>query len=248
MRCPKLFHYRYIEKRKEPEVMHDTRIGKSVHTALEHALRGMPVDMAIDKGAASLANSDEDDRYRRICRNIAPYLARVDAFRRSHRVRRQFVEFRLGMDEHGEASAFAAKNTYFRGIIDVAYTYGAGTYALVDHKSGMRQPNTNIVEQLEGYAALASVAFREVQRVLLGVHWVASAQVDWSPMLSLQSITEELMPKTLANIEAAALAVADGPRPQESPWCLRCSYRSVCPQADIARFEPTDPYVEVGVE
>lgn len=241
LRCPKLFHYRYVQKLPEPEVMPETRIGKAVHTSLEHALRGMPLAEAIDKGAGSLANSDEDDRFRRLCRNIVAYQERIEKFRQRNRVDRQFIEFRMGMDVNGDAIAFSAKKAFFRGIVDAAYCFDSSNFALIDHKSGLRQPNSNIAEQLEGYAVLAACSFRGLRKVLLGIHWLSSAEVDWSEPLSLDHIRQELQPKIMSNIEAAALAVDDGPRAQESSWCLRCSYRNVCPQADIARFQPAWP-------
>ena len=96
-------------------------------------------------------------------------------------------------------------------------------------------------------AVLALCAFRNLRKVILGVHWVADGSVDWAAPLSPEQIQYELRPKVLANIEAAALAVHDGPRCDESPWCERCSYRSVCPQAQLARFEPIDPDPEPGL-
>ena len=46
LRCPRLFHFKYIEKLKEPEVMPETRIGKSIHKALELVLMGTPIGEA----------------------------------------------------------------------------------------------------------------------------------------------------------------------------------------------------------
>lgn len=247
LQCPRLFHYRYIEKMREPEVMPETRIGKAVHKSLELALAGMLVPLAVDEGVTELANRDEEDRHRRICQNIPAYLDRIDAFRKKRQVGRQFVEYRLAMDAEGQSTAFYAGNAYYRGVVDVAYRYGEGCLALVDHKTGMRQSNANIVVQLESYAVLALCAFRNLRKVILGVHWVANGIVDWAPPLSPEQIHDELRPKVLANIEAAALAVHDGPRCHESPWCERCSYRSVCPQAQLARFEPIDPDPEPGI-
>ena len=40
LRCPRLFHFRYVQKVKEPEVMPETRIGKAIHAAIEAHLMG----------------------------------------------------------------------------------------------------------------------------------------------------------------------------------------------------------------
>ncbi len=33
LRCPRLFHYRYVDKIKEPETMPEARVGKAIHSA-----------------------------------------------------------------------------------------------------------------------------------------------------------------------------------------------------------------------
>ena len=40
LRCPRLFHFKYIQKIKEPEVMPEARIGKAIHKALEQVFEG----------------------------------------------------------------------------------------------------------------------------------------------------------------------------------------------------------------
>jgi CRISPR/Cas system-associated exonuclease Cas4 (RecB family) len=55
-------------------------------------------------------------------------------------------------------------------------------------------------------------------------------------------VHDELVPDLLDNIEAAALAVDDGPRPNAGSWCDRCSYRTVCPASKDIRYEPVEYY------
>ena len=86
-----------------------------------------------------------------------------------------------------------------------------------------------------------------LSRVWLGVHWVADAEVDWVQPLSIAEIQNDLAPRVLANVEAAALAVDDGPRSNPGVWCERCNYRSICPTGIEFRFEPVDPD-EPGIE
>ena len=61
LRCPRLFHYRYVDKRPEPEVMPEARIGKAVHAALEHALSGMALTEALAKGRDLVVGEIERD-------------------------------------------------------------------------------------------------------------------------------------------------------------------------------------------
>lgn len=247
LRCPRLFHYRYVEKLAEPEVMPETRIGKAVHTTLELALSGKDLGEALSEGAKTLENEDERHRFDRLCKKVPEFLTRVEGFRKARGVQRQLIEYAIAIREDLSATPFYSAGAYFRGIVDAAYRYGDGIVALVDHKSGLRQPNFNITEQLEGYAVLASQYFRGVRQVWLGVHWVGDGIIDWGRPLEPTEIRERLIPKVFANIEAAALAVDDGPRPQTSPWCERCSYRSVCPAGREMRFEPVDDDPDPGL-
>ena len=74
----------------------------------------------------------------------------------------------------------------------------------------------------------------------VGVHWVAERAVEWAPPLESVEIHSRLLPDLLDNIEAAALAVDDGPRTNPGPWCDRCSYRSICPASQRNRWEPVE--------
>jgi hypothetical protein len=75
------------------------------------------------------------------------------------------------------------------------------------------------------------------------VHWVAERAVEWGTPIEHTEIRERMMPELMDNIEAAALAVDDGPRTNPSSWCDRCSYRSVCPASREQRYEPVE-YLE----
>jgi RecB family exonuclease len=240
LRCPRLFHYRYIEKLAEPEVMPEARIGKAVHAALEVALGGMPLEAAVATARALITDPLEQARFEHLSGGIGPFLARIEEFRRRHRVSRELVEFSLAVRENFTTTQFYAGDAFYRGIFDVGFIYD-DTLAVVDHKTGARYRNLANTDQLEGYAVLAAAGFRSVRQVWLGVHWVADAEVDWARPLSAGEIQQELAPRVLANVEAAALAVHDGPRANPGVWCERCNYRSVCPSGIEFRFEPVDP-------
>ena len=111
---------------------------------------------------------------------------------------------------------------------------------MVDHKCGERRTSLSFTDQLEGYAVLAAAMFRNLRQYWLGVYWVGERELDWAPPVSATQVREQLAPRLLANIEAAALAVDDGPRPAPSDWCLLCSYRSICPAAHDLLLEPVE--------
>jgi len=242
LRCPRLFHFRYVEKVPEPEVMPEARIGKAIHKALELSLQGKPIPEAVQKIRADLPSEIEQLRFDVLGNGIAPFTSRIGQFKRRRRVARQLVEYSLAVREDLTVTQFYSGDAYYRGVLDLGYLFDDDTLALVDHKTGSRIPGTSIVDQLEGYVVLAAAAFRHVKRFWLGVHWVADRAVEWSPPVGPEKVIDELVPDLLDNIEAAALAVSDGPRVNTGPWCDRCAYRAVCPEGNEARFEPVEYY------
>jgi hypothetical protein len=242
LRCPRLFHFRYVDKIKEPEVMPETRLGKAIHQALEFVLQGTPIPEATAKVRAELTSDIEQLRFDSLCTGIEPFATRIAAFRRRRRVARQLVEYSLAVREDLSVTQFYSGDAYYRGVLDLGYIFSDDSIALVDHKTGARIPGTSITDQLEGYAVLAAAAFRHVRQFWLGIHWVGERAVEWSPPVKPEAIVDELVPDLLDNIEAAALAVDDGPRPNPGTYCDRCSYRDLCPASKEHRYEPVEWY------
>ena len=239
LRCPRLFHYRYVDKIAEPEVMPEALIGKAIHSALETALQGTDVPEAVAEARKILDNEHDVRRYDSIAVGVQPFIDRIAAFRRQRPIRRTMIEFTLAVTEELTATQFYSGDAFYRGVFDAAYVYDE-TMALIDHKTGFRLHARTITEQLEGYAVLAAAHFRNVRRYFLGIHWVADSDVEWARPILPSEINQRFLPNLLDNIEAAALAVHDGPRPNPSVWCYRCNYRSMCPAAQEMRFEPVD--------
>ncbi len=239
LRCPRLFFFRYVEKIPEPEVSPEARIGKAVHAALEAALQGTPPAEANATARAVLPDDHEQARFDQLGTGVAPFTVRIGEFRRRHRVHRQLVEYRLGVREDMTPTQFYSGDAYYRGVVDAAYLYD-DDLAVIDHKTGVRHPGTAMSDQLESYAVLAAASFRGVSRYRLGIHWVAERAVEWMRPLQIAEITERLIPNLLDNIEAAALAVDDGPRTNPGYQCDRCAYRAMCPASREQRFEPVE--------
>ena len=240
LRCPRLFHFRYVEKVPEPEVMPEARIGKAIHKALELVLQGTSIAEATAQVRKELPGETEQLRFDGLGHAIAPFHARIQQFRRRRRVARQLVEYSLAVREDLTVTQFYSGDAYYRGVLDLGYLFEDDSLALVDHKTGVRVPGTSIADQLEGYAVLAAAAFRHVRQLWLGLHWVAERAVEWSAPITPDVVTKQLVPDLLDNIEAAALAIDDGPRPNPGTWCDRCSYRAVCPASRELRWEPVE--------
>jgi CRISPR/Cas system-associated exonuclease Cas4 (RecB family) len=242
LRCPRLFHFKYIQKIKEPEVMAEARIGKSIHKALELVLQGTPETEAREKVRGELPNEHEQLRFDNLGQGIGPFASRIQQFKRRRRVARQLVEYSLAVREDLSTTQFYAGDAYYRGVLDLGYIFQDDSIALVDHKTGARIPGSSITDQLEGYAVLAASAFRHVRQFWLGIHWIAERAVEWSKPVRPEFVVDELVPDLLDNIEAAALAVSDGPRANPGTYCDRCSYRELCPASKELRYEPVEYY------
>lgn len=242
LRCPRLFHFKYVEKVPEPEVMPETRIGKAIHKALELTLQGTPIAEATQKVRDELPGEVEQMRFNNLATGIPAFTTRIQQFRRRRRVARQLVEYSLAVREDLTVTQFYSGDAYYRGVLDLGYLFEDDGIALVDHKTGARIPGTSIADQLEGYAVLAAAAFRHVRTFWLGIHWIAERAVEWSKPVTPKFVVDDLMPDLLDNIEAAALAVDDGPRPNPGSYCDRCSYRAVCPASREVRYEPVEYY------
>ncbi|HUQ05713.1 MAG TPA: PD-(D/E)XK nuclease family protein [Kofleriaceae bacterium] len=238
LRCPRLFHFRYVEKLREPDVMPEARIGKAIHAALESALGGVAPAEAAASARTELTDDAEQRRFDSLAAGVDSFITRIGRFRRGRRVQRTLVEYSLAVREDLTATQFYAGDAYYRGILDVGYIYDEENLAIVDHKTGVRLPYAAMRDQLEGYLVLAASAFRQVRRFWLGVHWVAERAVEWTPPVDLSQVVDRISPTVLDNIEAAALAVDDGPRTNPGPWCDRCSYRAMCPASHQQRWEP----------
>ena len=242
LRCPRLFHFKYIEKVPEPEVMPEARIGKAVHKALELVLMGTPADEARATVRADLPSETEQRRFDALALGIPPFVGRLAQFRRRRRVARQLVEYSLAVREDLSVTQFYSGDAYYRGVLDLGFLFEDDALALLDHKTGQRLPGTSIADQLEGYVVLAAAAFRHVRTFWLGLHWIAERAVEWSTPLTPETVIDRIVPNLLDNIEAAALAVSDGPRTMPGSWCDRCAYRERCPASRELRYEPVEYY------
>jgi hypothetical protein len=243
LRCPRLFHFKYIEKIPEPEVAPEARVGKAIHKALEFALHGRPLAIATSDARAALTVEEEQQKFDHLVTGVGPFVERIATFRRRRRVARQLLEYSLAVREDLSPTQFYSGDAYYRGIIDAGYVFEDDAMALVDHKSGKRfggapaVGNSTIGDQLDGYAVLAAAAFRHVHSIWLGIHWVADRALQWSPAISIFHVNDKLGPDLLDNIEAAALAVDDGPRTNPGAYCDRCSYRAMCPASREPNYD-----------
>lgn len=235
LRCPKEFHYKYVERIPERAVEADARIGKAVHAALEGALEGVEappedarVESALASGRKALLGPDEEARYDVLAGGVRDFTRRVAGLWARRRIRNVFVEHKLAVTADLEPTGFMMPDAFFRGVIDLGFRYDE-TLAVIDHKTGMRHALDVFSDQLDGYALLSVANMGHARRVWLGLHFVGQSALDWCPPLGADAIRTDVTPRVIAQIEEAAVAVGGPAVPRPSGWCARCSYRSICP-------------------
>src|SRR5690606_8148166 len=131
LKCPRLFHYRYVDRLAEPEVMPEARIGKAVHAALELSLGGQTLADAAAAGRAKVEGEIEGARYDQLVARLPAFLQRIDEFRQRRRIRRSLVEYQLAVRENFSPTAFYAGDAFFRGVVDLGYLFD-DNLAMVD--------------------------------------------------------------------------------------------------------------------
>jgi CRISPR/Cas system-associated exonuclease Cas4 (RecB family) len=243
LRCPLEFHYRYVDRLHEPEVAPDTRLGKALHAALEAVLARVPLEGALAAARTNLLGDDERERFDALAGAVARFAERITALRARRRVLNELIEHRLAVAFDLSPVEFTARDAFFRGVWDVGYVFDDGVLAVVDHKTGVRRPGADYLDQLKGYATLAAAHMGSLRRVWLGLHFLVDASLEWTAPVDVEVIRDEYAPGLVAQIETAARAVATR-QPRPSTWCVRCSFRSICPvvrAAAAAGLPETEP-------
>jgi hypothetical protein len=77
LRCPRLFHFKYVQKLAEPEVMPEARIGKAIHKALEQTLMGAPLAEATGAVRGELPTETEQLRFDALAAGIPAFTSRT---------------------------------------------------------------------------------------------------------------------------------------------------------------------------
>lgn len=235
LRCPQEFHFKYVERVPESFVEPDARIGKAVHAALEAALDGVEgappearVEAALTEARKALLGGEEEARYDALAGGVRAFARRLEGLWAKRRISGVFVEHKLAVTSDLEPTGFLMPDAFYRGVIDLGFRYGE-SLAVIDHKTGLRHGLDFFTDQLDGYAFLSLANMSATKRIWLGVHFVGDAALDWSQPLDAEVVRKDVTPRVLAQIEDAAGALAGGPVPRTSGWCIRCPYRSICP-------------------
>lgn len=242
-KCPRQFHYRYVERRPAPFESIEAFLGKRVHEVLERLYRFVG-DGRVPPLAAVLRRFQQhwDERFDAARVRIARAEESASSYRaagercltRFYRRNYPFdADETLGIEER-VSFCLDAQGTYpFQGIIDRLVRARDGALEIHDYKTARRTPSQRVLDE-DRQLALYELGVRErhpeAREVRLVWHYLQGGELRSSTRTPEQ--LEKLRTETMERIDRIGTEASFAPRP--SALCAWCEYSDVCP-ASAAR-------------
>jgi putative RecB family exonuclease len=250
-KCPRQFHFRYVERTPAPCESIETYLGKRVHEVLERLYRFVgdgrvpslaavlrrfrgDFDTRFDAGRIRIARSEED---------AASYRAAGErCLSRFYRRHYPFdADETLGIEEHVSFSLDARGGYRVQGIIDRLVRARDGALEIHDYKTARRTPAQRVLDE-DRQLALYELGVRErhpeAREVRLVWHYLHAGDVRSSTRTPEQ--LETLRRETMELIDRIGTEVEFEPRP--SALCAWCEYSDLCPASAVRpRAEASRP-------
>jgi putative RecB family exonuclease len=257
-KCPRQFHYRYVERRPAPFESIEAFLGKRVHEVLERLYRFVG-DGRLPALAAVLRRFRQDWDERFDADRVR--IARAEEDAAGHRAtgerclerfyRRHYpfdADETLGIEEHVSFSLDPRGAYRVRGIIDRLVRARDGALEIHDYKTARRTPPQRVLDgdrQLALYELAVRERHPEAGDVRLVWHYLQTGELRRSTRTREQ--LETLRAETMGLIDRIETEVDFEPRP--SPLCGWCEYADVCPASaaptrPVARAVPPPPRAE----
>ena len=244
--CSLQFDYKYgPNKLVELVKSADSRIGVAVHTALELALKGRPLEMALlqagdDHGLTSAELEELDARGDQ----IADFVRRMEDFQAKNRVRDCCIEQKWGINSSFEWSGFWGDNgskPFFRGAVDLAMLTGSNDLIIIDHKSGKQRDIEHYRNQLKIYALMGLARFPAARGVQCAINFVMPNKLEWDKYVKADVIVAEYRPWLERHMSDVANALLSEPVPTKTRLCDWCGYKPICPaHQEVSRGQTQD--------
>ncbi len=251
-KCPRQFHYRYVERRPAPFESIESFLGKRVHEILERLYRFVG-DGRVPSLAAVLRRFQQDWDERFDAPRIRIARAAEDA--RGYRdlgercltrfYRRQYpfdADETLGIEERVSFSLDAKGAYRVQGIIDRLVRARDGALEIHDYKTARRTPTQRVLDE-DRQLALYQLAVRErhpeAEEIRLVWHYLQAGEVRRSTRTPER--LEKLRCDTMELIDRIETEAEFEPRP--SALCAWCEYSDLCP-ASAARSRAPAPSPE----
>ncbi len=248
-KCPRQFHYRYVERRPAPFESIEAFLGKQVHEILERLYRFV-ADGRVPPLAAVLRRFQQhwDERFDGVRIRIARAEEDASRYRAAgerclaHFYRRHYpfdADETLGIEEHVSFSLDARGAYRVQGIIDRLVRARDGALEIHDYKTARRTPSQRVLDE-DRQLALYELGVRErhpeAREVRLVWHYLQAGELRSSTRTPEQ--LDQLRAGTMALIDRIETETAFAPRP--SALCAWCEYNDVCP-ASAARSRAEAP-------
>lgn len=244
-KCPRHYHFRYVERRPVDTESVEAFVGKRVHEVLERLYlfvgdgRVPSLERVVWRYHRNWADQFDAVRIR-----IARSGTEADQYRAAgerclanyYRGHYPFdADETLGLEKPVRFALDASGGYSVRGIIDRLVRARDGTLEIHDFKTGRRVPRQEELDrdrQLALYELGVRAELGEIGSVRLVWHYVLSGQVRTSSRTPEQ--LDALCRETAALIDRIRAERVFEPRP--SALCGWCEYRDVCPA-----FRPAEP-------
>jgi hypothetical protein len=234
--CPHRFHLQYVVKKKmDVPPGKEALIGKTVHSALEYALKSKgksTVDQCYTLAIkAHQLTTTEAEEARELQPAVENFIRRFNHYRQKHGILSPVIEQRLGVGFNGQPVDFwDNKNGLLRGVIDLSAPFKDYPWALIlDHKTGKEHDLQYFDKQFNAYALFLKAINPDLQQVKLGINFIRTDHVAFKKGMldvrDIQPIFEQVL--TFLNTVTCDAHKHDLVRP--GPLCGWCDYRSICP-------------------
>lgn len=227
--CGHRFWLKYVEKKKEQVAIRpEGRVGAAAHKAIELVLKGEIPKRAFTVAAVdNKLTTNEIDDLMTFQETIDGFLKRIDKFKSTRPVNKQFVEFQFGLSKDLKQTTFFAKDVFIRGVWDYGLHLQSDDLILIDHKSG--QPSTEIdkhKDQLNFYSLAGRIMYPTIRGVQSALHYLRNGSIVWGKYTSVKEIDKELVQWFIDYLNSTGAGFVKEPRP--GWYCNYCGYPS-CP-------------------
>ena len=227
--CGLKFHLKYIEKKKEPEVVRpESRVGSAAHKVLELTLQGK--DLASSFITATRENkltTNEAEDLMLFEGNIKEFLERIKKFQTKNPIDKQMVETKFGITLDLRPTTFFGKDVFFRGVFDYAMKLQDKNLIIIDHKTG--RPSDDISKhdnQLKSYGLVGMVLFPEINGVQSAIHYVKDGSIKWNTLATVQEINDDYISWFVTYLNSSVSTLT---REAKVGWqCNYCGYSGQC--------------------
>ena len=247
--CPKKFWFSYTVKHAKPASYNaDALVGKAVHSIIEFALGGKPVDHAV-KLAMEEHNlcTPEQSRVSDMVPSVSTFLRRFETYCHKYAVADVLVEKKLAAGFQDQPLKFFDNKGLIRGVLDIGLVIpNANYFTVLDHKTGNRRSLEYYSKQFEAYYYLVKVNYPQITHIVPGIHWVQEGDIEMGKPILLKDL-DTLYNTVMTRLNTATTSTHTIDQTVTGPLCKWCDYRAVCPAHAQGNGTGDDRQDEQGV-